>query len=197
MSRSERRRATKRQGTPDPSNHRLFGRREVIGVALLAVGVLGTIGAVTLFANGGGDDTEAPAATFSPTTPDDFAIEALARRSIEVLPAGQWPSLFDDFTEEFRARCPREEFVAGGETNATELGTQLQLLGYVRLEDVVYSGDAATAVIVGELRGQSEYTVGSAFQRVDGAWKLAPAAGTQGCAAFNRLTDASEASPAQ
>jgi hypothetical protein len=106
---------------------------------------------------------------FSPTTADDFAIEALARRSIEVLPAGQWPSLYDDFTQEFQTRCPRDAFIAGGEQNATELGAQLHLLGYKRLEDVVYTGDAATAVIVG----------------------------TEGCAAFNRLSDGDGASPQQ
>jgi hypothetical protein len=159
--------------------------------------VAGIVGGLAIFAGGsdGGGGEEAPAA-FSPMTPEDFAIEALARRSIEVLPAGQWPSLYDDFTQEFQARCPREEFVAGGETNAIELGTQLQLLGYKRLEDVAYSGDSATAVIVGELRGQSEYRTGSAFQRVDGAWKLAPADATEGCAAFNRLSDAGAVTPA-
>jgi len=162
-------------------------------VAILAVAVAGTIAALAVFAGGGNDDTNQAPAVFSPTTPDDFAIEALARRSIEVLSAGQWPSLYDDFTEEFRARCPREQFVAGGETNANELGDQLQLLGYKRLEDVVYSGEAATAVIVGELRGQSEYRVGSAFRRVGGTWKLAPDTGTEGCAAFNRLSEGTTA----
>jgi hypothetical protein len=162
-------------------------------VAVLAVGLAVTVGALALFTSGGDDsgDDDTAAAVFSPTTPDDFAIEALARRSIEVLPAGQWPSLYDDFTPEFQARCPRAEFEAGGQQNATDLGAQLQLLGYKRLEDVVYTGDAATAVIVGELRGQSEYAVSSAFQRVEGVWKLSPVEGTEGCAAFNRLSDAS------
>jgi hypothetical protein len=159
-------------------------------VAVLGAALAGIVGGLAIFAGGSDDTTEEPPAAFSPTTPDDFAIEALARRSIEVLPAGQWPSLYNDFTQEFQARCPRAEFVAGGETTASELGPQLQLLGYRRLEDVAYNGDSATAVIVGELRGQSEYKVDSAFQRVEGAWKLAPAAGTEGCAAFNRLTDA-------
>lgn len=158
-------------------------------MAVLAVGLAVVVGGLAVFGGGGSDEGEQPPAVFSPTTPDDFAIDALARRSIEVLPAGQWPSLYDDFTQEFQARCPRDEFVAGGATNATELGPQLQLLAYKRLEDVAFAGDTATAVIVGELRGQSEYKVGSAFQRVDAIWKLAPDTGTEGCQAFNRLTD--------
>jgi hypothetical protein len=161
-------------------------------VAILAVGVIGTVAALALFAGGGGGDEEGAGPTpavFSPASPDDFAIEALARRSIEVLPAGEWPSLYGDFVPEFQARCPQDAFNAGGQQNATDLGAQLQLLAYNRLEDVVFNGDAATAVIVGELRGQSEYRVSSAFQRVDGVWKLAPVEGTEGCAAFNRLSD--------
>ena len=166
-------------------------------MAVLGVAVAGIVGGLAIFAGGRDDTTEEPPLLFTPTTPDDFAIEALARRSIEVLPGGQWPSLYDDFTQEFQARCPRDEFVAGGETNATELGPQLQLLGFKRLQNVAYNGDSATAVIVGELRGQSEYRVSSAFQRVDGTWKLAPDADTEGCAAFNRLSDASATGPVQ
>jgi hypothetical protein len=160
------------------------------------VAVAGIVVGLAIFAGGSDDTSEEAPSAFSPTTPDDFAIDALARRSIEVLPAGQWSSLYDDFTQEFQARCPREEFVAGGERNAIELGAQLQLLGYKRLEDVAYNGDSATAVIVGELRGQSEYRTGSAFQRVEGAWKLAPADATEGCAAFNRLSDGGATPPA-
>jgi hypothetical protein len=175
----------------------MFGRREVIGVGVLAAGVVAVIGALALFSGGGDGDedggesavassTPAPA-VFSPVTADDLAIEALARRSIEVLPAGQWPALYADFTPEFQARCPQEQFDAGGEANATELGTNLQLLGYRRLEDTTVGADSADAVIVGELRGQSEYRIKAAFQRVDGTWMIAPAADTSGCQAFIRL----------
>jgi hypothetical protein len=124
---------------------------------------------------------------FVPSNPDEVAIEALARRSIEVLPAGQWPSLYDDFTPEFQQRCPRQEFAAGGARNATELGNDLPLLGYKRLDQVIVTGDSASAVVYGEIRGKSDYSVEAAFQRIDGAWKLAPAPNTEGCAAFNRL----------
>ena len=178
----------------------MYGRREVIGVAVLAAGVLGVVGALALFAGGGGgsggpaDATVAatPRPVFAATTEDDFAIEALARRSIEVLPAGQWPSLYDDFTAEFQARCPRDEFEAGGAATAQDFGEQLQLLGYRRMEAVTMDGDSADGIIIGHLGG-SEYSVASAFQRVAGVWKLSPAADTSGCAAFNRLEDAGAA----
>jgi hypothetical protein len=127
------------------------------------------------------------AAAFVPTTPDEVAVESLARRSIEVLPAGQWPELYDDFTPEFQQRCPRQEFVDGGARNASELGTNLPLLAYKRLEQVTIENDSASAVVIGELRGQSEYSIQAAFQRIDGTWKLTAAPQTEGCAAFTRL----------
>ena len=123
-----------------------------------------------------------------PSTPDELAIEALARRSIEVLPAGEWPSLYEDFTPEFQQRCPRQEFIDGGARSASELGANLPLLAYKRLEQVSVTGETATAVIVGEIRGQSEYSIQAAFQRVDGVWKLAPEASTEGCAAFAQIS---------
>jgi len=174
----------------------MFGRREVIGVAVLAAGVLGVVGGLALFAgeqsgsNEPADATAAatPRAVFSSATEDGFAIEALARRSIEVLPAGQWPSLYDDFTAEFQARCPRAEFAAGGEATAEDFGDQLQLLGYRRMEAVTLEADSAAGIIIGHLGG-AEYSVASAFQRVSGVWKLSPAADTEGCAAFNRLEE--------
>ena len=45
----------------------------------------------------------------------------------------------------------------------------------------------ATATIVGEITGETEYRVRAAFQKVDDAWKLAPAANTSGCSAFDRV----------
>ena len=196
MSRSQRRREARQQEKVSANTPTMFGRREIIGVAILAAGVAGVIAGLALSSGGGGDDggdgVAAPSATpvpviFSPVTEDDLALEALARRSIEVLPAGQWPSLYEDFTPEFQARCPVDQFEAGGEANATELGTNLPLLGYKRLEDVTMGTDFADAVIVGELRGQSEYRIRAAFQRVNDTWMIAPAADTSGCQAFIRL----------
>ncbi len=63
-------------------------------------------------------DQGAAASDEQGTTDGRQAIESLARRSIEVLPAGQWPSLYDSFTSEFQQRCPREEFDQAGMDSA-------------------------------------------------------------------------------
>jgi hypothetical protein len=171
----------------------------LIAVGAIAAGIAGSVALIALLSNGGNSEDGGTSATllasstqasaFVPSSPDEVAIEALARRSIEVLPAGQWPTLYEDFTPEFQQRCPRQEFVDGGARNATELGQSLPLLAYKRLEQVSIADDAASAVVVGEIRGQPEYSVEAAFQRVAGVWKLAPAPSTERCAAFNRLTD--------
>lgn len=140
--------------------------------------------------SGGGDDGEqgANAPLFSPSTPDEFAIAGLARSSIEVLPRGEWPSLYESFTPEYQQRCPREEFVAAGEQSAQEQGANLPLLAYVGLEEVVIEGETARAIIVGEITGATQYRVRAAFAKLDDVWRLAPAAGTAGCAAFDRVS---------
>jgi hypothetical protein len=61
-------------------------------------------------------------------------------------------------------------------------------LRFVRLEDVSILAETATATIVGEISGETEYRVRGAFQKVDGTWKLAPAANTSGCSAFDRVS---------
>jgi hypothetical protein len=175
-----------RQGAPPPGPG-LFHRRDVIAVAVIAACIAGSVAGIALL-SGGGDGAG--------TVSDRTAIEALARRSIEVLPAGQWPTLYDDFTVEFQQRCPRQEFIDGGAANATELGASLPLLAYKRLEQFSVNGDSASAVVVGEIKGESEYSVQAAFQRVNGAWKLTAAPGTDGCAAFTRLESSPVVSPA-
>jgi hypothetical protein len=175
----------------------VIGRTELVAgaVVLLAAGL--TLGAVLLFSGGGDDDGSAgdgsPAgATQSgaPFLPSDAAGEAiveLARRSVESLPEGQWPRLYDAFTNEFQGRCPREEFVAAGETDAANLGGQLSLLHFKSLVDVTLGTDTASGVIVGELNG-AEYTIQTAYALEDGVWKIAPAPDTSGCNGFNRLS---------
>jgi hypothetical protein len=194
--RSERRRQARR-GVSRPVTPGIFRRRDVIAVAAIAGGILGSVALIALLSGGDGSGPGGTSATldasitaapaFVPTTPDELAIETLARRSIEVLPQGEWPSLYDDFTPEFQQRCPRQDFADGGARNATELGASLSLLAYKRLEQLAITGDSASAVVVGEIRGQREYSVQTAFSRVSGTWKLAPAPQTGGCAAFNRL----------
>ena len=133
-------------------------------------------------------DDDQPTATaiddYQPTASDEEAIRTLARKSIEVLPAGQWPSLYDSFTSEFQLRCPREEFDQAGVDAAVQLGADLRLLRFIRLESLTMNGSSAQAVITGEIAGQDEYQVQVAFQREDSAWKIAPLPGTQGCQAF-------------
>lgn len=181
----------------------------LVGIALLASGGTGDGGAATgdveavppddavatADAGATADDTGAPASDEGATpdvsqtrTSDEEAIQWLARRSIEVLPAGQWPSLYDSFTSEFQQRCPRAQYDQVGVDAAAEQGDNLRLLRFKRLESVTVDGSTAQAVIVGEVAGQSEYQIQAAFQKENGSWKIAPAPGTEGCAAFGRLT---------
>jgi hypothetical protein len=118
---------------------------------------------------------------------DQDDIRALARRSIEVLPQGQWPSLYNDFTADFKARCTKADFTQAGVDSATNLGASLDLLEFNDLKNVAINGTTATATIIGDLSAQanSAYDVDAAFAKENGAWKLAPASGTTGCQAFN------------
>ena len=124
---------------------------------------------------------------FGGGTSDKDQIESLARRSIEVLPAGEWPSLYDSFTSEFQQRCPRLEFNQAGVDSARQLGDDFLFLRFNRVENLIIEGQDARAEIVGEVVGQPEYTLGAVFRKVKGDWKLAPAANTQGCEAFRRI----------
>jgi len=170
----------------------------LVGIALLTSDGTGEGGATTSPGGGAatsdGGTTASPAAATSPgdagtgavppAMNDEEAIQSLSRRSIEVLPAGQWPSLYDSFTSEFQRRCPREQFDQAGEDAAVQLGDDLKLLRFKRTEGVTIEGSTAQAVIVGEIVGQSEYQVQATFQKEDGDWKIAPAPDTQGCEAF-------------
>lgn len=194
-----RRRQTRRApaAEPPPPPESLLKRRDLAGAGLLGGTVALAISAALIFGRSGSDtvSTGQPPATAQPaatatevlTAADQQAIEALARRSIEVLPAGQWPSLYDDFTPDFQGRCPRAEFDQAGVDAAQQLGASLQLLAYKRLEELKVDGSSASAVIIGELQGQGEYKTGASFQNI-GGWKLAPAPGTDGCSAFNRIS---------
>jgi hypothetical protein len=168
----------------------------VIGVVLLATmggnseGGDGSAGAVTA-APASQTATLVPVATgviFSPQDADDEALVNLAQKSIDILPLNEWPTLYTDFTQEFRDRCALADFEQAGKDGAEALGADLPLLAFKQLQDVQINGDTATGVIVGEIKGKSEYSVTVAYQRVDGVWKLAPAPGTSGCSAFNRLS---------
>ncbi len=168
----------------------LRGRDLFIAAAIVG-GTIAVAIAVVLLVIPGGGGSDNGAADSSPIfvarTTDEKAIEALARRSIEVLPAGQWPSLYDSFTSEYQQRCPQQQFVEAGVAGAKDVGANLPLLRFKRLEKVSIETAVASAVIVGEIAGQSEYSVQGAFQQVGGNWKIAPAPSTQGCEAFERI----------
>ena len=186
--------AAESQVSPPP----LVRRTEIALVGLVGISVVLIVLFVVLVGGGGGEGSDAtqptaatPAASpggRTPTGPEQQALEVLARQSIEVLPRGQWPSLYDSFTAAFQQRCPRERFDELGRTSAQSLGTDVTRLRFVRLERVSVQGDSAQGVIVGMIEGQAEYSVEAGFQKEDGAWKLAPAPNTQGCSAFNRLS---------
>ena len=164
-----------------------------VAIALLASGGTGDGGAATgdadaIDSQGGVSDTVVPVDEVQPGASGEQEIQSLARRSIEALPTGQWPSLYGSFTSEFQRRCTQAEFDQAGLEAADQLGDDLQLLRFKRLESVTVEGSIAQAIIVGEIEGQSEYQIQAAFQLEDGNWKIAPASGTAGCEAFNRLS---------
>ncbi len=200
MSRRPERRRRRRpppapEAPPPEDGTSLLRRTDVLIAVLFGGGVILAAVIAVVLSNRGGDDTPpaAPGATatappFSPVTEDEKAIQELSRLSIEVLPQGQWPSLYDSFTPEFQQRCPQEEFDRGGVQAAADLGSDLQLLRFKRLEQARISDTTASAVIVGEVEGKSEYSIQASFQQLDGVWKIAPAPNTQGCEAFSRLS---------
>ena len=188
--RRRRERARGDGGAPPPRSP-LPGRTSLIAIAFLAVGAIVVVFALLLLLGGDGGDDGDDGATlpagdaFSPANEDEARLVELARQSIESIPAGTWPDLYDEFTAGFQARCPREEFAQAGVESAQGLGDDLTLLRFVQLQGVLITGDTATATIVGSVR--EEYQVQVAYEREDGIWKLAPASGTQGCQSFNRL----------
>jgi len=186
--RSERRRALRRalSGSELPVGQQPLVRTRdvVIAAAVLGSIVSIVVVAIVVFTMGGGDSGNE---AFVARTADEKAIEDLARRSIEVLPRGQWSSLYGSFTEEFQQRCSQQQFTDVGVAEAERLSASLALLSFKRLEDVSIEGESARAVIVGQIEGQPEYRVEARFQNVSGVWKLAPGPNAQGCDAFERL----------
>jgi hypothetical protein len=195
MSRRRRRNPSRGEWRPTDDSPPLLPRADFLLAALLGVGVLVAIVIVVLASRHNGEggavppgSTATPAVAGSPDPADAAAIESLARLSIEVLPRGEWPSLYDSFTSDFQQRCSRGDFAQLGQESAQQQGANLALLAFKRLEQLAVDGDSATAVIVGELRGDGEYSVSAAFRREAGVWKLAPVPGLTGCAAFGRIS---------
>ena len=168
--------------------------------AFIGVGITIIVVGAVFFLSDGSDDggpAETPAASASaassvltaPITPDEIALEALARRMIEALPNLEWPSLYPEFTDDFRQRCSLEEFTAVGEAATEEQGANLTLIRYLGVESFNVSEPTARLTIVGEIIGRSQYTTGADFEKVDGVWRITPVADTSGCEAFDRLSE--------
>jgi hypothetical protein len=135
--------------------------------------------------------TPAPSASgipFSPTDADGQAIEALARKSIEVLPKLEWPSLYTDFVAEFQQRCSSPDFARAGVEAGINLGSNLALLAYKSMQDVTITDDTAQGTIIGQVTGLTEYQVAASFARENGVWKIAPTQDSTGCQAFSVIS---------
>jgi hypothetical protein len=188
--RSQRRRRERADRRTSAASRTIVLRPLELIIAAVVAGVLLAAFLAFLLLRGGDGDSSATSAPspLTATTPDEIAVESLGRQAVEALPKGEWPLLYDSFTAEFHALCPRDQFEAAGAQDAQAQGENLALITFVRMEDVVFEGDtAAKGVIVGAVSGQ-EYRIRGAFQKVDGVWKLAPAGGTQDCtAAFDRV----------
>jgi len=171
----------------------LLRKRELIAVGVLATVTIAGLLVYLVFFNTDGESSSEQTVTetffppYSPDNPDGVAIVNLARSSIEVLPRGEWPTLYDSYTPEFQQRCPKDQFIAAGEAGAQEQGTNLPLLRFLNLEQVSIEGDTAKAVIVGEIQGLRQYKLRAAFRKLDGSWKISATEGTDGCNAFDRL----------
>jgi hypothetical protein len=167
-----------------------------LGLGILVVGIVGVI---ILIASGGGDSgsvanpgtqtaTASPGSTSGGSEQDEADITELARTSINSLPAGEWPALYDEFTLEFRGRCDRSVFEQAGRDSAIALGDNLALLEFKELQSLTINGERATAFIVGHYRRieGTDYLIEAAFAKEDDRWKIAPASDTVGCSAFKR-----------
>ena len=152
---------------------------------LLLVGLAAAIGAIVAAAV-----VVIVVFVFNDGTSDEDAIESLARRSVEALPAGEWPSLYESFTREFQQRCPRQEFEQAGEDSASAQGDALQFIRFKRVQNVAVKDENARAEIVGEIGGQpdSEFKLRALFKKVGGDWRISPVADSEGCQAFGLPT---------
>lgn len=190
--RSERRR-DEREGTK-PSRSRWpinVWAMGLVGAGAVAI----VVGAVLLLTGGDNDDNtdttptplSATPALVEPETPDQIALEALARKTIESLPGGEWTTLYPEFTDEFQERCSFEEFTAVGTEAAIEQGPSLARIRYVGIQSFAIQPTHARLVIAAELVDRLQYFTGADFDKVDDVWRIAPVADSVGCEAFDRL----------
>jgi len=97
----------------------------------------------------------------------------------------RWSKIYELYSQDFRDRCPRDEFLGGmvmakallGEGEWQDLLEEMKLIG---VENIQIEGDTATADVTAEVLGERE-TETERYVREDGRWRLAPDPGTEGC----------------
>ena len=97
----------------------------------------------------------------------------------------RWSEMYELYSQDFQARCSRDEFLAGMQTGKTLLGEEewedlVKNAKLIAVENVQVEGDTATAEVTVEILGDQE-TDTALYVREDGKWRLAPDPGTAGC----------------
>ncbi|MDP2949420.1 MAG: hypothetical protein Q8P22_07770 [Chloroflexota bacterium] len=125
-----------------------------------------------VIACGGGDGSEAK-------------VRDLSAKLTEYAKAQRWGDIYDLMSAEFKARCDREEFIAGIQSKTPPEKVEafqqaLTTLRFIDLENVEVQGDTASGEAVTEdVEGRKRNT--QYFVKEDGEWHIAPDPGTQGC----------------
>jgi len=112
-------------------------------------------------------------------------VRNLSAKLTEYAKAQRWGDIYDLMSAEFRARCTREDFVAGvqGRTPPEKVEAfqqALTTLRFIDLESIEVQGDTARGEAVTEdVEGRKRNV--QYFAKEDGQWHIAPDPGTQGC----------------
>lgn len=97
----------------------------------------------------------------------------------------RWSKIYELYSQDFRDRCPRDEFLGGmvmakaliGEGEWEDLLEEMKLIG---VENIQIEGDTATAEVTAEVLGEQETEI-EHYVKEDGGWRLTPDPGTEGC----------------
>lgn len=97
----------------------------------------------------------------------------------------RWSKMYELYSQEFQARCPRDEFLGGmligkallGEGEWEDLLKEMKLIA---VDNIQVGGDTAMADVTAEVLGERE-TRTQHYVKEDGRWRLAPDPGTEGC----------------
>lgn len=116
---------------------------------------------------------------------DEGQIRQLYENAFDYVKQERWSKTYDLYSQEYRDRCPHDEFVGQflmpkeilGENEWKDL---LEEAKVVATENIQIQGDTATAEITAYFMGE-ESTETEYYVREDGKWRLAPAPGSEGC----------------